>query len=149
MPILRFSLALISQGYKLSTTTYYSLTLVIDKTRILKTLRTSRSHGAPPLLQEFASEMEEAQFIAREIKRLSVYSSGPFSWKDFAVLRENLPLSYFFTCSSILDSEIQCIIAKYRNGLTKGRDTLPYASGCEIFRSPRGSKVFNFGQNTY
>jgi hypothetical protein len=64
--------------------------LFVDKLRIPKSLRTSHPLGATPVLHENEDEKDEAEFIAKEIKRCDANMGGVIRWGDFAVLRNPL-----------------------------------------------------------
>ncbi|KZT33110.1 P-loop containing nucleoside triphosphate hydrolase protein [Sistotremastrum suecicum HHB10207 ss-3] len=57
-----------------------------DTSRIQKSLVTDHAQGTKPALLTFAIEQTEANFIAKEIKRLVACSGGMLTWKDFAIL---------------------------------------------------------------
>lgn len=78
-----------------------SHTFVADKIRIQKSLRTSHPDGITPVLCSFASEHDEASFLAVEIKRLVANMGGMLRWGDFVVLREPTVYLVFPWFSSI------------------------------------------------
>ncbi|KAJ8521924.1 hypothetical protein ONZ45_g1446 [Pleurotus djamor] len=79
---------LLEENYR-STASILKASLAIvaqDKARLPKSLHTSHPPGNAPSLMSFASDRDEAAFIASEIKRLTAQMGGVLTWKDFAIL---------------------------------------------------------------
>ncbi|KAF8896349.1 P-loop containing nucleoside triphosphate hydrolase protein [Infundibulicybe gibba] len=57
-----------------------------DQNRIQRSLHTSHPAGIAPTLRSFATEQDEATFIAVEIKRLVAHMGGVLGWGDFVIL---------------------------------------------------------------
>ncbi|KAF4597533.1 hypothetical protein EYR40_007995 [Pleurotus pulmonarius] len=91
--ILKASLAIVSQ----------------DKARLPKSLHTSHPSGCTPSLVSFATDQDEAAFIAHEIKRTAANMGGILKWKDFAVLLRFNALSRVIE-SALQKSSIPCRI---------------------------------------
>lgn len=60
--------------------------LRIDVKRIDKSLFTNNPRGIPISLISTRNEDEQAEFVAKEIKKVIKYSKGLVTYKDFAVL---------------------------------------------------------------
>ncbi|CCM04225.1 uncharacterized protein FIBRA_06392 [Fibroporia radiculosa] len=101
--ILALSLAIISQGGPLFENIVAASPdeSAPDRTRIQKTLRTTQSNWAAPVLRKFPTEQIEAASIAAEIKRLIAFTGGMLAWSDFVVLLR------FTAHSRLIESSLQ------------------------------------------
>lgn len=59
---------------------------VSDKNRLQKSLHTNNPVGKPILRIKTSNELTQAQFVAREIKKVISGSNGLINYKDIAVL---------------------------------------------------------------
>lgn len=87
--ILSASIAIVAQGAYIETALYYSYltpSLLTDKARPQKTLYTSHPRGTIPVIKTCDNEHAEADFIAREIKRLKANMGGVLQYGDFCIL---------------------------------------------------------------
>jgi superfamily I DNA/RNA helicase len=101
--ILRASLEIISRGTPVPILGSEPVRFILlDDTRIDRSLFTSHGRGTTPTLCECDDEWREADMIADEVKRLLAYGGGQLTYNDFAILCElccgisRCPLIHFF-----------------------------------------------------